>query len=470
MTGRKHCGLVPGRPRQTRLLLLMGVLVSLLEACGKPGDINNPSRSNRSTGEEDATIKTKDQASTPPKGYFVSILNDKLRNIDNVGAAPAAGLTAAGDTPIIFLNFDGASVLKGFSPSQSYLICQNNAVIPPSNLSPSDQGVIVAKVQQDLDKASVMINLTVDKPLSGVFTTINIGGSMEDLGCANTGAVTGLAPLDVGDHNHGDVGFVFENKDQNVNEVAASTSNIVGYTLGFDKGLGQAPLAPVNQKEVDKASLSGLAEIDTIGTLLTEVKDDKTTVNLANAVPVVHQILPESVQIQGFDRLMTVIMLANQAAEAQAKRGGVTLTGNACAGSPFAPANVLKAIMSPQGQATINTLAVIAGIAGFPEVTLAVKAAQHIGGALFGPVLTPQQQQQPAQVQAFQQMVPMLPDLAGMLNLNSNASTALEAATMLTGLNGTAQVVNTSYAGDKRVALLSLLKIAYAQAYAGADI
>ena len=165
----------------------------------------------------------------PPKDYYDALFKAA------VGRADKGANLGLGDAPaVLWVNFDGATVTRGFDPGQSFIVCQGSATIPPATeLSASDRHAVVEQVQQYYDATGAKLQVTSSKPAGGDFTTIHVGGTYADLGCSGNG-VLGIAPFDVGNANRNDIGFVFSGSTHDAHAVAIGVAHEAGHSFGLD--------------------------------------------------------------------------------------------------------------------------------------------------------------------------------------------------------------------------------------------
>src|SRR5690606_29665624 len=104
--------------------------------------------------------------------------------VDRMDDQDAFGLI--GTTQVLWVNFDGANLQKGFGRGQSFILCRSSATVPAAGLSPADREAIVEMVQAHYAEAKAALVVTQERP-AGDFTTIHVGGSYADLGCVGAG-------------------------------------------------------------------------------------------------------------------------------------------------------------------------------------------------------------------------------------------------------------------------------------------
>ena len=157
----------------------------------------------------------------PPRAYYDHLFAAKLALLDDsattvasapvtsaipattapASSAPDATQTAAptttpatssapslGKAEVMWLNFGGATVERGYLKGQSFLVCSEKATIAASSaLTTASQDEIVNNVQSFYTAAGANLTVTGTKPVSGDYTTVIVGGSLTDLGCSDGG-------------------------------------------------------------------------------------------------------------------------------------------------------------------------------------------------------------------------------------------------------------------------------------------
>ena len=206
----------------------------------------------------------------PPRAYYDQLFATKLALLDDSAtAASAPGTTSmpatdvaattvpdsaapdatqpssAATTPttssapslakaeVMWLNFGGATVERGYLKGQSFLVCSEKATIAPSAaLATASQDEIVKSVQGFYTAAGANLTVTDTKPVSGDYTTVVVGGSLTDLGCKDSGEF-GASPLDIGNANHNDIAFVFAASGISDKQLAVNIAHVSAHTYGL---------------------------------------------------------------------------------------------------------------------------------------------------------------------------------------------------------------------------------------------
>ena len=206
--------------------MLVGTAALTLGACGSES-ISDVQSSSSQHGEDEAHADDADMA-MPPQGYYDAVL------ARNLSLAETGEITAALQKPVLFLNFDGAVVKKGFAKEESFIPCQASVTVPASGFSPTQKSEIMKLVAKYYDQAGVLLAVTSKKPASGLYTTMHIGGSYSLLGCGSKNNVLGLAPMDAGNKNIADVGFAFVNTSHSVFVAATTIAHEAGHSYGLN--------------------------------------------------------------------------------------------------------------------------------------------------------------------------------------------------------------------------------------------
>ena len=140
---------------------------------------------------------------------------------------------------VLYLDFDGATVVRGPACSSSADLCSSvvkcesgRAVVPPFSGTPAERAGITTLVRQYY--APFAIDIVDEKPASGSHTTCVVGGQPGDI-CFE-GRAAGVAPLDCNDAN-GDVDIVFAFSDASRNDphlTAVAIAQETAHSLGLE--------------------------------------------------------------------------------------------------------------------------------------------------------------------------------------------------------------------------------------------
>jgi hypothetical protein len=491
-----------GSLAQIATFLALGFAAS---SCGSGPEVKGVEKKK---GTEDGTASTEesseeieiDDVIMPPQEYYDTLFAETVGNADK----KEFGLASA--EQVLFVNFEGATVVKGFSRTQSFIPCRQNSTIPSPQLSPADKQAILDLVQAHYNDIGALLKVTAEKPSSGDFTTIHVGGAYSDLGCIGRG-VLGIAPFDQGNSNRNDIGFAFT-KGVNSNRIIAETiSHEAGHSFGLDHvesrkdlmyfsstneitgftvsrvargakiqdapailksvlGSGTAVAGAVNpaqsttgtQNPVQPvpgianvpnglANLPGLNQIGNLGQLIPGISQvgplDINTL-LAQAIAVIPASAGNT-NLPQFDKILAAIGVAAQAGANQKPGGAAGAVGNI--------ATLAGSILS---NPTVSTFANIAALAGLGAAgPAAVSGIQAILNGISGVSSQQPNNNTPA-------LPAGLPDLSALLGLVNSSTTN---AALITNLLNSVQVVNTNFTGTTQAALISLLKVSYSQAY-----
>ena len=484
-------------------LLISLILASLVTSCGAPHKVSSPAGSpTQPSNFADGTANAgqAETGKTPPRDYYMGILERSLKDVDGKGKVTA--LVEAGKRTL-FINFEGQNVAKGFAAGQSFLVCGAAANVPASTLDQSSKDAVVTQVEDYFTKAGVGVQVTDARPSSGVFTTVIVGGNFEMLGCPTVATKPmGVAPLDRGDMNPSDIAFVFSGS-SDTKVVAAAVAHMAGHSFGLQNtdnnkdvmypvaaaiiegfgsgktlGSGSVQDSPTQLQHTlalsvndfsslnggngaqvpglvnlpdDLAKLPGLNNLSAMGKVIAGLKpSDVANINSLNTQ--IRAVLPASIAFPSLDKAVTSVALADKAA------GG---SGNGKTNVGGVSGVFQKVLSNPQALSTaggaIAVIAVLSGAGGSAAAIGAILGAFGGGTGQTTGGTTPATQQP--------QQAPQLPDFAGLLGL-----TGIPDVAQLLGpyLNGHVAVVNGNFSGDVKTALISMLKVGYAQAFAAA--
>lgn len=490
--------------------------LALTTSCGRETSINGSGYDSKNKASADAHAEGPhsseqehqfDEQVVPPQEYYDALFAQALNQTDE------QKFSLAQAEQILFINFEGATIAKGYGREQSFIPCKQSSTIPPAQLSPADKQAVVDSVQAFYNAAGALLRVTTEKPSAGEFTTIHTGGSYADLGCAGAG-ILGVAPFDQGNANRSDIGFAFT-KNTNSNRIIAetiaheaghsfglehvesrkdlmyfsSTNEITGFTASRVSGRAKTQDAPAL---LIAALGSGTATAGTVvaGGSTPATGTPQTPVNTPVSAPTIPgignlpgglagipglaqignigQLIPGIAQLGSFD---ITTLLAQAMAILPAGGAGTTLpqldkilaavglsaqagANQQSAGTPVKKLGTLTALAGPllgnTGLGGLGGLSTLAGLGG----GFSAGGIQDIINKLSGSVTaTGQVPQFPAG----------LPDFSQLLGLVGPATTN---ADLIKNLLGSAQVVNGNFNGTSQAALLSMLKVGYSQAFA----
>ncbi len=209
------------------LSITTGMAAITLQSCGANKD-------DKSNGADASGLSGRDKIVHPPKQYYDLLLADRMQ------IASSGGLSQAQEQ-VLWINFAGATVKQGFDKDQSFLPCADSVRIPSAGLSARDQQSIAQEVAQFYSNAGARLGITLQKPDSGDYTTIHVGGTYADLKCAGGAAAAGIAPFDPGNANPNDVGFVFV-KSKDTKALARAIAHESAHTFGLDHSTSKEDL------------------------------------------------------------------------------------------------------------------------------------------------------------------------------------------------------------------------------------
>ncbi|MCX6125596.1 MAG: hypothetical protein NTV34_12755 [Proteobacteria bacterium] len=406
------------------VMAFMTFLIAIA-SCGQPEWRSEESRP-KSTDQEINIVDTV----IPPKEYYDALLADRMASHDQS--------LVKGDQ-ILYINFNGATVKKGYTKGTSFIPCVNQVTIPQSGLSTADQKAIAEKVARYYSNAAAKLLLTYSAPASGDFTTLHIGGRYSDLGCLGGGSTLGVAPFDVGNANPNDTGFVFIPTDRDLTTIAQTIAHEAAHSfgldhtdnqkdlmfpvvsakvIGFDKGIAQSSRATQDGPKLLQDTLgSGVASVT--GTQIQPSVPVTPIPNVTPSIPNLPHIpgLPNINKIPGLNNLGNMSQLLGQLSPALIGMltgkipqignlpGGVvlqnpasilsllTILQNATSkqnGGTFDIQKMVALISSPQFSQLSQILSIVGLVGGSPTAAIAQLAPMLIqtiaGGTVGGTV------------------------------------------------------------------------------------
>jgi hypothetical protein len=147
------------------------------------------------------------------------------------------GLGASGRA-VVFLALDGLTVSNGSSNARtnsSFIVPTGPVSIPAFDETAfgSSRTDAIAEVLAGVrgDFSQFDVEVVTDRPASGAYTMVAVGGSPSLLGLG--AQVAGIAPVDPGNANRRDVAFVFSAELSTLKEVSNCISHELGHTFGL---------------------------------------------------------------------------------------------------------------------------------------------------------------------------------------------------------------------------------------------
>lgn len=226
----------------------------------------------------------------------------------------------------IFLNFSGGEVFKGFDKKESFLPCNKKVVINPAPLGIGAQASIYDELAEFFNAEGVPLDLVLDEPLEGEYSTVYIGGWYHSLGCRGQ-AVLGSAPSDHGDVNPADIGFVFNTE---LELLTPAIAHVIGRMSGLplqnradDTIMGRhidtnTPLVLNEQARqilrtqhtaaarVAADELPGKVFVDAIGAVLDDIEQDEV-LDISSLQAELRLIVPAALNLPGLARGLTAV-------------------------------------------------------------------------------------------------------------------------------------------------------------------
>jgi hypothetical protein len=214
------------RPRsganRIRLSVLGLTLLTPLFALSCGSEMSSRLNSDDAVGDAEGM----DRIVVPPKAYYDALMSERMQ-------LAGSGALARSSTQVLYVNFSGATVKRGYGKGQSFIPCKDTTEIPSSGLSIQDQEIVLNKAAQYFSNAAVSIKITPEQPKSGDFTTMHVGGRYSSLGCLGGASVAGVAPYDVSNANPNDIGFVFMGRGD-LEMIAQTLAHEAGHSFGLD--------------------------------------------------------------------------------------------------------------------------------------------------------------------------------------------------------------------------------------------
>ena len=294
---------------RTMQMLLMTMLLIFVVSCGVD---DFSARSPSAQGSFGGEVR-------PPADYYRALLVARFhQRHDN----------SADTHNKVFLNFGGGEIVRGFGKNESFLPCNKSAVISPAQLNIKTQESIYDELADFFNAEDAHLDLVLDEPLSGDYSTVHIGGWPHALGCREQ-ALLGSAPSDRGNVNPADVGFVF-NTDEEL--MPAAIAHVIGRMLGLpvqnqadDTIMArhidthtplvlneQARQTLHNQRRaaarVANDDLPGQVFVHAIGSVLDDIDPDEE-VDIRPIQAELRLIVPDEIKLPGLERALTAIYM-----------------------------------------------------------------------------------------------------------------------------------------------------------------
>lgn len=467
-------------------------VAALLGGCGEASVIDSTAASPRQVKWADKTEQRPDLdqigiVKVPPAGYYQHLFISIFANIER----KAYHRSDAISENIFWLRYEGVALRQGFARGESYLICDEQAIIPSSELSDKEQDAVTQAVQSKFDELGIKVEITTQKPNHLDFTTVIIGGTARDLGCADD-SILGLAPFDTDNANKSDTVFVFDQSilksqgagtEEVIHQVTSQIGRAIGiqdistYTalqltepatrsanqienLAFTTSENTLDANPFSKLPSHLLSLPGLAEIATITQLLPELDPNSIAV-IDDVLPSVRQLMPtghESNPLIGLDKALTIVTrLGSQLRQTPKFRQSYATVQFIDQKHHSDTTTRAEPVLASSNQSSGDNLKQGLGVAKeILEIFSKLINRQQNPAPL--PPDTPESKP-PEPVDRLESL-PNLPDLLG-LDGGSNA----RPAAIINNFAGSAQAVASCVNSGEYDAMISLIKVAYAQAW-----
>lgn len=251
----------------------------------------------------------------PPADYYRALLADHFNGQSNHIAHGK-----------VFLNFSGGEVFRGFGKKESFIPCNKSAVISPASASVSEQESIYDELVKFFNAEDMQLDLVMDEPFEGDYSTVHIGGWYHSLGCRGQ-PVLGSAPSDHGNVNPADIGFVFNNEPELLTPAVA---HVIGRIIGLpiqnqadDTIMGRfidsnTPLVLNEQARqilrtqhnaaarIAADDLPGNVLVSAIGSVLDDIEQDEM-LDISPLQAELRQFIPATVKLPELARSLTAI-------------------------------------------------------------------------------------------------------------------------------------------------------------------
>lgn len=350
----------------------------------------------------------------------------------------------------VFLNFGGGEVFRGFGKNESFLPCNESVVISPAQLNIKTQESIYDELADFFNTESAHLDLVLDEPLSGDYSTVYIGGWPHALGCREQ-AVLGSAPSDRGNVNPADVGFVFNTEEE---LMARAIAHVIGRMLGLpvqnqadDTIMARhidthTPLAFNEQARqilrnqhyaaarVATDDLPGQVFVHAIGSVLDDIDPDEE-LDIRPLQAELRLIVPDEIKLPGLGRALTAIHMLGLEGGDFKKNGNWNKVKDALT-SVFKK-TIAKSIKNPRD------------VSGNVSSSIA-----DVLGDAWGESKT----ENTAELRLTE-----LPDLSALLELDA----LTDSAQLFPLLDAQRQMIDHNFNNAERASLQSLLKVGYFQ-------
>lgn len=409
-----------GRTTKT-LAFVLSIL--FIASCGEKKTSNN--RTFVSAGSADSSAPSvKTEIST---AEYDAAVTEQLNAIDN---------ETADNEPTVWLNFDGAIIEKGTQKGQSNLLCKNYATIPSSRFSNEDKNQIIKKVQDFLSKTEANIKVVATKPIASIYrlTQIHLGGTFNDLGCKLDEKINSIIPFDRLNAKLTHTGFIFT---KNLNDLDKISEEIIA-SIGKSVGVDPASAESVLQDKLNSIFGKLTNKVDA---LLGTVPKDSITDSFDN-LPVKYNSL------RGLDVILALSeelakLKGNQILDISAMQGELrdTLPGK---------------VATPELDRIITIL-----LRGQNQDEETKEKKEDGFGDLFKDILKEIIVKKAGDALSLTGSIYSLPNLSRLLQVNH----ITDYTSLYQSIQLYSEVIKTHFTGATRDALLSLVKVAHAQAY-----
>ena len=150
--------------------LLFGSALFGLTACGSAPKLSDSLRSDSGStsnqGQAADATSLRHIATVPPAEYYNLLMDHTFSEITQGAPGTTSNLSnglnakaSAQQAPLLWLNFAGATVERGFKPDQTFLSCAATIDIPAAKLSAEEKSIVLKRVQGLFSATGVKLNV-----------------------------------------------------------------------------------------------------------------------------------------------------------------------------------------------------------------------------------------------------------------------------------------------------------------------
>ncbi|MEZ4742736.1 MAG: hypothetical protein R3B45_09855 [Bdellovibrionota bacterium] len=482
------------RNSQIRYKIASSIIIAVfLINCSRVGGIQNPKRHSSidSSKKKGDTFELSELE--PTQSYYDGIMTANLLELEQPSNSNEL------KPYYLNINFSGSTLNQGTLIGESPLVCNEKQKVPASDLSESVKEELMASIKDFFSKDK-LLNLQIiseKEPQNPIMTTtINVASSYKDLGCEKAMPYPGIAINDKNNDNTFDQAFIFLKSSGNetaeianailitfaqslgleadtteeissadlfelfgkVEEKQPQPKNSVGelptenpaYEEGYEEVEDTNPIHSVFKKATkEQQKLPGLEFLAGIAEGLVGV-DDASAISTSSINPAIQSTIPQNIKTPGINRVITIIELSKLAAKKKAAEENLPTDEDKL--------NALaKGLLKPSSLANMGMLAAMASVGGFASIPAAMGAASEV----YKNVQEEIPENQDPNAFHLPSEASILPDFSAYMEL----SQITELKELIHNMYAHADLIQKNFKGKDRDALLSLIKLAYSQAY-----